>query len=207
MTQFATDGSTITLPAAANPSQSASLTAVNGSAATFLRSDSAPAIDLSAAPLTKATTRAHTGLAGYRTADATSANATLTADTDLTITFNETGHFALDIYLAFYEATVSTGGFKFDLNGGGATVATLNLGGTGFITTTTANAAVTSLAASTGFGTISGSSSAPSWWRMQGYANVSATGTIAVRWSQNTLLGADPTTLMKGSYILATKMA
>ena len=46
----ASSWSTVTIPSAANPTASVGLTAVNGSASTFMRSDGAPALDQSIAP-------------------------------------------------------------------------------------------------------------------------------------------------------------
>jgi hypothetical protein len=164
-------------------------------------------VAVAASPLSKSVTQVYTGVAGYRTADATANSATLTADTDLTLTFNETGHYKIEIELSFYEATLGSGGFQFDLNSGTATLGTFWLNVSGYGTALFGNAGITSAATATGVGTVVTSSTAPSWIKATGYVNVTVAGTLAIRWAQNTLLAIDPTTLKKGSSFLAKKMA
>jgi hypothetical protein len=62
----------------------------------------ATAIAAPATPLVAATTQMQTGLAAYRSADTTSSSNALTADAQLTLTFNETGKYAIEIFLPFY---------------------------------------------------------------------------------------------------------
>lgn len=157
--------------------------------------------------LSKSATNVYTGVGAYRTADTTANSATLAADSDLTLTFNETGHYKISIELSFYEATAGTGGFQFDLNSGTATIGSFFLDVIGFGTALFGNAGITSVATATGVGTVVTSSAAPSWIKATGYVNISGTGTLAIRWAQNTLLAIDPTTLKKGSSFIATKLA
>lgn len=164
-------------------------------------------VKASSSPLAKATTQVFTGVGGYRTADTTANSATLAADTDLTLTVNETGHYRIDIELSFYEATLGSGGFQFDLNSGTATIGSFFLDVIGFGTALFGNAGITSVATATGIGTVVTSSTAPSWIKATGYVNISGAGTIAIRWAQNTLLAIDPTTLKKGSSFTLTKLA
>lgn len=211
------------LTSAANPSASVGLTAVNGTATTYLRSDGAPALSQSIVPnwtgahtfsstiaasgnpLSATVTRAQTGLAGFRATDATSTNATLTADASLTLTFNETGSYTFEIWLPFWEAALGTGGFQFDLNSGTATVGTIVYGVEGFSTASVINAGVTSVATATAAGSIATSSSAPSWFLSKGYLKITVAGTLAVRWAQNAI-SANATTLMTGAYFTVTKI-
>lgn len=95
------------------------------------------------------------------TADTTATSNALTADAQLTLTFNETGKYAIEIFLPFYEAAVGTGGFQFDLNSGSATVGGIVFGVDGFVTGAVANAAITSVSTATTAATIATSASAP----------------------------------------------
>jgi hypothetical protein len=157
-------------------------------------------------PLVATTTQAATGIAAFRSADTTSSSNALAADAQLTLTFNETGKYAIEIFLPFYEATLGTGGFQFDLNSGSATVGGIVYGLDGFVTGAIANAAVTSVATATSSSTVATSASAPSWYLAKGWMSVTAAGTVAVRWAQASTLGADPTTLKAGAYFMATKI-
>ena len=140
------------------------------------------------------------------TADTTATSNALTADAQLTLTFNETGKYAIEIFLPFYEAAVGTGGFQFDLNSGSATVGGIVFGVDGFVTGAVANAAITSVSTATTAATIATSASAPSWFLAKGWMSITVAGTVAVRWAQNTTLLADPTTLKAGAYFMATKI-
>jgi len=130
----------------------------------------------------------------------------LTADAALTVTLNETGLYEFELFLPFYEAVVSTGGFQFDLNGGTATVSDIVYGITGFVTAVFGAAAVTALNTATGAATVSGSAAAPSWFLAKGSMDINGTGTVIPRWAQNSSLGADPTTLKQGAYLKFTKI-
>lgn len=142
--------------------------------------------------------------AGFKAADLTSGNATLTADADLTLTL-PVGTFRIQTYLAFYEPTLGTGGFQFDFNSGTATIGAINYGGDGYTTASLFNPGVTSVTTANQFATIATASGAPSWYTVQGYLNVTVAGTIAIRWAQNTI-SVNLTTLMKGSHFTATKI-
>jgi hypothetical protein len=151
-------------------------------------------------------TQVATGLAAFRSADTTASSNALTADAQLTLTFNETGKYAIEIFLPFYEATLGTGGFQFDLNSGSATIGGIVYGVDGFVTAAVTNAAVTSAATATSAGTVATSAAAPSWYLAKGWMSVTVAGTVAVRWAQASTLGADPTTLKAGAYFMATKI-
>jgi hypothetical protein len=163
-------------------------------------------LQIPACPLAANGTRAATGLAAFRSADTTSSSNALTADTQLTLTFNEVGKYAIEIFLPFYEATLGTGGFQFDLNSGSATIGGIVYGLDGFVTGAIANAAVTSVATATSAATVATSATAPSWYLAKGWLNVTGAGTLAVRWAQAATLLADPTTLKAGAYFMATKI-
>lgn len=157
-------------------------------------------------PLIKTATRPATAISGVKPTSSQSTSNALTADTDLTLTFNELGTFALDGFLSFYETTAGTGGFQFDFNSGTATVGLINFGVDGYVTAAVANAGVTSVSTATSFGTILTSSSAPSWVRITGYLTITGTGTFALRWAQASTLAIDPTNLLAGSRLMATKI-
>lgn len=204
----------------ANPTAAVGTAAVNGSSVNFMRADAAPAIDLtanyawtgthamSANPLTAATTRATTGLVALKTSLSTSNSNALASDAALTITFNETGWYQFEIYLAFFEATSGAGGFAFNVfNGGSAGAANVRYDVQGFSTSALALVAGnTSPSQTFSQATISTSSTAFSWYRARGVLQVTGTGTAAVQWAQASTLAIDPTTLMAGSYFMATKV-
>lgn len=173
--------------------------------AVIFRITDAGVLQAPTSPLVKTATQAFTGLAGHKTADATSASNVLAADTDLTLTFNETGNYRLEGVLFFYEATAGTGGFQFDFNSGSATL-TIIYGVSGFNTANFSQAAVTAVATAVSFATIPTSLSAPAWVQIIGYVNVTVTGTLALRFAQASTLGADLTHLMAGSSLVATKI-
>lgn len=157
-------------------------------------------------PLTSATTQMMTGLANFKSSLSTSANATLTADAALTVTCNETGWYDVEAYLVFFEATSGAGGFQFDFNAGGGTIANASFAVNGFSTAAFSNAAVTSISTATSIATIVTSSSAPSWCRVKGTIQVTVAGTFGIRWAQASILAIDPTTLTAGSKIVLTKI-
>jgi hypothetical protein len=162
-------------------------------------------IALPASPLSSTQTQAFTGLSNKKTSDSTSGSATLTADAALTVTCNETGYYQIEIFLAFYEAVLGTGGFQFDLNAGSATLGAILFGSDGFTTAAIANSAATSAATATQYNTVATSSSAPSWTYLTGAVQVTAAGTFGVRWAQNTV-SVNLTTLKALSYITLTKI-
>jgi hypothetical protein len=210
-------------PVGANPSATVGLTAVNGAATTFLRSDGAPKLDQSitptwsgahvfqsilgatGSPLVSTATQAETGLANKKTSDSTSGGATLTADAALTVTCNETGTYAFQVFLAFYEAVLGTGGFQFDLAAGSATIGAILFGSDGYTTAAIANAAATSASAVTAYATVATSAAAPSWTYVTGTVQITVAGTFGVRWAQNTI-SVNLTTLKALSSIQLTKI-
>jgi hypothetical protein len=166
------------------------------------------AIAANSDPLTAATTRVVTGLVALKTTSGTATNATPATDAALTVTFNETGWYFVEIWLAFYEATSGAGGFQFNfLNGGTAGFASLVYSVEGFSTAAIAlAAAIASSSTSVTASTCSTASSQPSWFRAKGYVNVNSAGSAGVQWAQASTLAIDPTTLMAGSYVLAIKI-
>jgi hypothetical protein len=190
-----------------------------------MRSDAAPPIDLtftptwtgahtwtstlaaSGNPLTSTVTRAVTGLVGLKASPSTAANSTPATDAALTLTFNETGWYEFEIFLAFFEATSGAGGFQFNVNGGGSggsanyryTVEGFSTTALALIAGQTGNAAFSQAAIST-------SSTSPSWYRAKGVFQVTVAGTFGVQWAQASTLGVDPTTLMAGSFYEAIKI-
>lgn len=151
-------------------------------------------------------TQVVTALCAYKPSDTTAVNNTLTADATLTLTFNETGKYELEIFLAFAEVTTGTGGFSFDLSSGTATIANLLLGVTGWSTAAVSFVGDTTAATANAMATISTTAGSPSWMRAKGSLSVTGVGTLAIRWAQNTT-SANATTLKTGSYIKATKVA
>lgn len=150
-------------------------------------------------------TQVVTGLAGFRTSDNTATNNTLTADALLTLTFNETGHYAIEAWLAFWETTTGTGGFQFDFNSGTSTVGGMNVGVEGWSTAAVTFVGATAVGTATAMATITTVVGSPSWMKVQGWMNITVAGTRAIRWAQNTS-SANATTLLKGSYFMATKI-
>jgi len=179
---------------------------VTPAAGSFTTLTASGVVGAAGSPLIKTATRAVTAISGVKASTTQAVSNALTADSDLTLTFNENGTYALDGYLSFYESTVGTGGFQFDFNSGTATVGAINFGVEGFVTAAVANAAVTSVATATSFGTIVTSSSAPSWVRIAGYLTITGTGTLALRWAQASTLAIDPTNFLAGSRLMATKI-
>lgn len=210
-------------PVGANPSATIGLAAVNGAAATFLRSDGAPALSQSitptwsgahiwqstmgatGSPLVPTLTQVRTGLANKKTGDSTDGTGVLTADAALTVTVNEAGYYQLEVFLGFYEAVLGTGGFQFDLNAGNATVGGILVGIDGFATAALANAAITSITTVTAAATVATASAAPSWYFATGSVQITGAGTFGVRWAQNTI-SVNLTTLKALSYITLTKI-
>lgn len=160
-------------------------------------------VKAAASPLAAAVTQVMTGLANFKSALSTSANATLTTDAALTVTVNEVGWYAIKVFLPCFEATSGAGGFQFDLNGGSATIVAIVAAVPSWATI--ANS-ITSIATAVSFGTINTSSTTPFWVMVDGTLHVTVAGTIAVRWAQASILAIDPTTLMAGASIVLTKI-
>jgi hypothetical protein len=144
-------------------------------------------------------------LAATKSADTTKSNQTLANDADLSITITQTGTYTFEIFLAFYEAVGGTGGFQFDLNGGGATIGAILFGTSGFSNATVALAGATAANAAQAFATIQTSASSPSWCVASGQVSFSATGTFTLRWAQNTT-SVNVTTLKANSFMQLVKV-
>jgi Collagen triple helix repeat (20 copies) len=157
-------------------------------------------------PLLSTITRAFTGLANFLSAATTRNSVTLSAEAGLTVTCNETGWYAVDCFLEFFEATAGTGGIQWDFNAGSATIANPSFAVNGFSTAAFSNAGITSISTATGIATIGTAVGTPSWAKVSGTIQVTATGTFGVRWAQNTLLAVDPTSMAIGSRIILTKI-
>jgi hypothetical protein len=151
------------------------------------------------------TAAANQALANFKSVLSTSIVATLAADASLTVTC-PVGWYDVEAYLVFFEATLGTGGFQFDFNGGTAVIASPSFAVNGFSTAAFSNAATTSISTATAIATVGTSSTAPSWVRVKGTIQVTTAGTFAIRWAQASLLAADPTTLAAGSKIVLTKI-
>jgi len=161
----------------------------------------------SSSPLSPSTTQLLTGLAAVKTSSTTASNNTLTTDAALTLTFNELGWYQIEIWLPFFEGTLGTGGFQADfLNGGTSSYGTVNWSYSGFGTAAIASTAAQVTSGAISVSTVSTNSAAPSWLLMKGIIQVIVAGTGGVRWAQVVTTGADPTTLMAGAYVIATKM-
>lgn len=160
----------------------------------------------SGSPASATITTALTGVAAFKPSDTTAATNVLTADATLSLTFNETGKYAFELWLPFFEATLGTGGFQFDLNSGTATVGAIVYGVDGFSTASVINAGITSVATATSAGSVATSSTAPSWFFAKGWLSITVAGTLVPRWAQASTLGADPTTLKTGAYFMAIKI-
>ena len=157
-------------------------------------------------PVQNVLTTVFTGVENHKPTSTTAANNSLTNDSNLIVTLNETGIYDIDAFLAFYESGTSTGGFQFDFGAGVASANSFVAGITGYSTAANTFAAITSITATTNMATVSGSSSAPSWVRIVGQIKANSTGTFGIRWAQNTTLAPNPTTLLQGSYIKLVKV-
>jgi hypothetical protein len=157
------------------------------------------------APLISTGLQSALALANFKSALSTSIVATLATDASLTVTC-PVGWYDVEAFLVFFEATLGTGGFQFDFNGGTAVIANPAFAVNGFSTAAFSNAATTSISTATSIATVGTSSTAPSWVRVKGTIHVTTAGTFAVRWAQASLLAADPTTLAAGSHIILTNI-
>lgn len=128
----------------------------------------------------------------------------LTADPHLAVTV-ETASYAFELFLAFYEVTLGTGGFQFDVASGTATISSILWAAEGYLTAAVANPAATSATTTQNYATIATSSSAPSWVRVTGEVSFGSSGTFAMRWAQNSS-SANGTTLKAKSYLSARKL-
>lgn len=167
-------------------------------------------IPLAASPLQPTQTGAFTGLVAFKPTDTTSATNILASDAALTLTFNEIGWYIIDMFFMIFEATSGAGGFQSNfLNGGTAGFASVNTQwqfdgfATADIPTTALKQGSSAIAA---YAAVSTTRSGASWMRIKGIVQATTAGTAAVQWAQNSLLAIDPTTLMAGSYVMATKI-
>lgn len=191
-----------------------------GAQALFLYTNTAQRMSISSAgliaapssPLSPTSTQVFTGLVAFKPTDTTSATNILATDTSLQLTFNETGWYVIDMFLLIFEATSGAGGFQVNfLNGVGGTtgfaLANTQWQFDGFATadvpTTALKQGSSTIAA---YAAVSTTRSGASWMRIRGILQVTAAGTAAPQWAQNALLAIDPTTLMAGSYVMATKI-
>lgn len=145
-------------------------------------------------------------LDAFKTADTTITSSTsLTADPHLSVTV-AAATYDFEAFLCFYEATLGTGGFQFDLASGSATISNILWAADGYGTAVLANPAATAANTAQTYATIATSSSAPSWVRVSGQVTFSATGTFALRWAQASS-SANGTTLKAKSYLTLQKVA
>lgn len=142
----------------------------------------------------------------FKAGDTTiTSSTTLTDDPDLNITV-EAATYDFECFLAFYEATLGTGGFQFDLGGGTATVGSILWGADGYVTAVAGNPAATAANTAQSYGTVATSSSAPSWVRVTGQVTFSGAGTFILRWAQASS-SANGTTLKAKSFMTLQKVA
>ena len=157
--------------------------------------------------LSPSQTQAVTGLAGLNPAAAPkTSNTTLAASGALTLTFNETGWYEAEIYLPVAASANGLGGFKWDIGANTAHTANIQLQVTGFSNVAIGqSAAFTSNTFSINAPAVSVSTAAPSWWLAKGSFTITAAGTLAVRWAQNTS-SANAVSLLQGAYFKTTKI-
>lgn len=110
-------------------------------------------------------------------------NTALANDSDLIVSVVP-GTYNLTAFLAFYEATLGTGGFQFDFGQGTATVASILFSADGYGTAVLAAAAATSATTAQQVAAVTTSSSGPSWALANGEVTFSTAGTFGVRWAQ-----------------------
>ena len=157
-----------------------------------------------ASPISSTVTTIFTGVNFDAASDVTyTSNATLTNDA-IIVTVNETGTYEIECFLAFFEATASTGGFQFDFGQGTATISAILFGTDAFGTSVLGNAGATSATTAQSFATIATSSSAPSWSLTKGKITFSGTGTFGLRTAQASS-SANTTTRKALSYLKLTK--
>lgn len=140
-------------------------------------------------------------ISAYKPAD-TSRNTTttLTADADLSITLAASTKYHLHVFLSLATGA-AVEGFKWDLNGGAATINAIEawqLGGYANTYDVNVITRVTSLTA----GYFNSNGGASYGIQLDGYIDVNAGGTLIVRWAQSNSGGTN-TTLRKGSLIEA----
>jgi hypothetical protein len=150
-------------------------------------------------------TQVYTGLAAYKGAVSTAVNNTLTADANLILTFNETGHYQFETRLFAFAANSNTqASFNCDL--GSNTAVTQNLVAVA-MTSQSTGLGVTSNTANVSVGFSAGTSATtPSWVFISGHFYVTTPGNIGIRWAQLSTIAANATSLMNGSHFNAVKI-
>jgi hypothetical protein len=135
----------------------------------------------------------------FRTSNSTSTSTTIQADSQLFLTFSNTGNYAFEIYLPVYNSN-GNAGFQFDLNSVTATLTNLVYSVVGF------NNCATSATAVWKIPSISSNSLNPSWLLIKGFVTVTGAGTWGLRWAQFNLDAVNATVLTTGAYMMATKI-
>ena len=159
------------------------------------------------APVSKiqaAATSVFTGLNFDAASDATFTSNAALANDAMVVTVNETGTYEIECFLAFFEATASTGGFQFDFGQGTATISAILFGTDAVGTAVIGLAAATSATTAQSFATIATSASAPSWSLTKGKVTFSGTGTFGLRTAQASS-SVNTTTRKALSYLKLTK--
>lgn len=163
--------------------------------------------ELPNSPLESNVTQVQTGVANFKSGQSTLGTTTLTLDSSLIVTCNETGWYFAELFLPCYEKILGTAGFKFDLDGGNASVgnvaisvATNAVVGTGVT--------MTGLNTTAAFGTLSTVATNPTWIAGNGTINITGAGSIGIRVAQNTLnaLTTETTVLATGASLILTKI-
>lgn len=157
-------------------------------------------------PASNVQTRAFTGCAVVMGANTASVAGTLTNEANLSITLPETGTYQIDGYLSFYEATLGTGGFQFDLAGGTVGITWINWAADGYVTSVVGNPAALATNIAQSYATVATSPTAPSWVRITGTMKTSNNGTFIPRWAQASG-SVNATNLLQGSRLTITKIA
>jgi len=141
------------------------------------------------------------------TADATFVNTTL-ANTGMPSVTVVVGTYAFSAYVLIYEATAGTGGAKFDFGGGTATVSSTLWAYTGNVNAATvSSSANNSSTTAAAFATVTTTATAPNVVYVSGTVTFSVAGTFAMRGAQNSLLAADATHFVAGSYLELTRIS
>lgn len=143
--------------------------------------------------------------AASKSVDVSDITGTFAADADLIVSV-DADKYTFEVFLSFYETTLGTGGFKFDLSSGTAPVSEILWSASGFDVAGVSTAANVSASTSQSYGTVSTSASAPSWIRVTGQVTFTDSGTFGVRWAQNSA-SANPTFLKEHSFLSLQKVS
>lgn len=164
-------------------------------------------IQIPTSPLASNVTQAQTGVANFKSGQSTLGTTTLTLDSSLIVTCPETGWYFAELFLPCYEKILGTAGFKFDLDGGNASVGNVAISvGTNAVVGT--GVTMTGLATTAAFGTLSTVATNPTWIAGNGTINITGAGSIGIRVAQNTLnaLTTETTVLATGASLILTKI-